>query len=156
MHRLAAGFIAGTLATLPMTLVMVILHKLFVGGDEESLPPYKVTMQVSDKLGLWHHLLGDESRTSLALLAHFAYGGVGGIVYGAAQSLLRLPAALTGVLYAVLFWAGHYFGGLPALGLYPHKDRADRQAVMAVAHLVWGAALAAVWIRLVRREADSA
>lgn len=73
---LSAGFLAGVVATVPMTLTMIVIHELTTGRESRPLPPYEITMHVSDKAGLMERLRGEEERSGLTTLAHFSYGGI--------------------------------------------------------------------------------
>ncbi|MBK8901653.1 MAG: hypothetical protein IPM53_10755 [Anaerolineaceae bacterium] len=143
MKRLVAGFIAGTLATVPMTMFMLVMHYLLVSDDERSMPPYEITMRASDKTGFWHKLLGEEERKSVTLAAHFGYGGMAGMLYALLPRLVSLPAVVHGMGFGIFFWAANYLGILPALNLFPHQlhDHPGRRAATIGAHVVWGAAL---------------
>jgi uncharacterized membrane protein YagU involved in acid resistance len=147
MKRLMNGFIAGTLATLPMSVFMWLLNKVLVSRRDREMPPYKITMKVVDKLGFWHKLFKKEEKSTLTAIAHFVYGGLAGVVYGLMAPVLWLPRLLAGVGYGILFWAINYFGALPALRLYPNglKDNPNRQLTLVVSHLIWGAALGTVF-----------
>jgi hypothetical protein len=51
-----------------------------------------------------------------------------------------------GMPFGLAVWAGNYLGLLPTLGLHPPAthESSPRNALTITAHLVWGAALAAV------------
>jgi hypothetical protein len=133
MPRLGLGALAGVLATVPMTAVMLGAQRLGLLGEA---PPKKIT----------EDLLDPPPGTKLAATAvtHLGFGGMAGALFGA----LRRPrstvrAAVEGVAFGTAVWAASYAGWVPALGILPppDEDRADRQATMLVAHWVYGATL---------------
>lgn len=72
IRRLLAGFLAGVAATVPMTISMIVLHELTTGRKSRPLTPYEITMRVSNKAGFLERLHGEEQRSGLTTLAHFA------------------------------------------------------------------------------------
>lgn len=150
LHRIGTGAVAGTLATLPMSAVMVVAQRLGLMGEQ---PPAKVTNAVLDA--------GDvdpppRARRVLAVLGHFAFGAAVGAFYSVVHR--RAPgvgrASLTGVAFGSAVWAASYAGWVPALGIMPspEDDRPGRPASMIVAHWVFGAALG-VGVALLRKPA---
>lgn len=77
----------------------------------------------------------------LAAVAHVGFGAGTGAAY-ALLPPARRPAA-RGTVVSLLVYAVSYAGWVPALGALPaaDRDRPDRQAVMAVAHGVFGVVL---------------
>jgi uncharacterized membrane protein YagU involved in acid resistance len=126
------GFLAGVLATAPMTVAMVAMHRRLPLLQRYPLPPRILTWRVTGHAG-----------TTPTLLCHFAYGGGAGAVYALTVGRLRGAPLGKGVGYGLLVWAGSYLGLLPALGLYPSatKAPAKRNLLMIAAHVVWGAIL---------------
>lgn len=134
-RRLVRGAIAGTVATAAMTVVQWPLS-LTSGQDP---PPVEITKRVSRVLPG-----GRRSRTAVArhaTLAHFAFGGIAGALYGLIAPQRFREA--TGVAYAGLIWATTYLGWLPALDLHPPPERDDlgRQIGNAAGHVAYGIAL---------------
>src|SRR4028119_2410751 len=84
------GGVAGFLATLPMTLTMVLLYRLLPRSERFPLPPRQITMKVADETGVKPHLSEGE-RTAATYVAHFGYGAAAGAVYGLASR--QTPAA---------------------------------------------------------------
>ena len=80
------------------------------------------------------------------LLAHFAYGGGVGGLYGALPPRRLGPPALSGTVLGLLVWVLSYFGLLPALGILRPATQhpARRNALMLGAHFVWGTCLVAL------------
>ena len=142
------GAIAGCLATVPMTLVMELLHRQLPASERYPLPPSEI-LTATEQLGLGGKLQ-PPAHTAATLVAHFGYGALTGALYGLLARRITLPWLLTGVGFGMLVWAGSYLGVLPALGiLSPATEHpARRNALMVAAHAVWGAALGAIFARL--------
>jgi len=150
VNSIITGLMAGTIATVPMTLVMAGLFRLLPRREQYPLPPREITEHVAEKAGVDEHL--DESkRTGLTWLAHFAYGAVCGAIYAPLTKLVPVPHVWWGVLFGLFVWLISYLGLLPALGLFPRvtKQPARRNALMIAAHIVWGLFLGATvfWLR---------
>lgn len=157
-RALAAGALGGLLATGPMTVVMLAMHRLLPPGEQYPLPPRLITEAVAahtEAVAAHTEAVaarsGDEpaahsesSKRAATWLAHFGFGASAGSLYPFTTGRLRLPPALRGVLFGLLVWAGSYLGWLPALDILPPATRTPlrRNALMIAAHLVWGAAIA--------------
>jgi uncharacterized membrane protein YagU involved in acid resistance len=150
---LLAGALAGLAATVPMTLAMEAMHRRLPQRHRYPLPPRKITMRAAGVVGL-RHKLDESERLGLTLAAHFGYGTATGALYGPLSNRVKGPAAVKGMGYGLLVWAGSYLGLLPALGLLsPATDHpARRNALMIAAHLVWGATLGLLTAWLTPRE----
>jgi hypothetical protein len=147
------GLVAGLGATVPMTAVMELLHRALPAHERYPLPPRQITQRLTRHVGVEHEL--DESgKTGLTLVSHFAYGAAAGAVYAEIADRLRQPlgqiplppaarAAAVGSLYGLFVWTVSYLGLLPAAGILAPATRhpARRNALMIVAHLIWGATL---------------
>ena len=133
---------AGTLATGAMSLFMLAAHRLRLLGDP---PPRKLSRRFLRRWGL-----GPPPAATTAVTA-FSHAGFG------AAAALPLPALLrrcrttpgriaAGALYGAAVWAVMYQGVLPALNLMPRpaRDRPGRPTSMLLAHLIYGATLAAL------------
>jgi hypothetical protein len=145
MNRLLLGAAAGTVATLPMTLVMESLHEKLPGEPPRPLPPREITESITLKVGVREEL--PESRMEdLTLAGHFGYGALCGALFGLIAPK-RLPAAIgCGMAFGLAVWAGSYLGWLPALDMR-HDARQDppaRNGLMIAAHVTWGAAAGVV------------
>ena len=139
---LLAGALAGLAATVPMTVAMEAMHRRLPQRQRYPLPPRKITMRAAGAVGV-RHKLDEPERLGLTLAAHFGYGTAAGALYGPLSNRVKGPAAVKGMGYGLLVWAGSYLGLLPALGLLsPATDHPPRRnALMIAAHLVWGATL---------------
>ena len=79
-----AGAFSGLCATAPMTVVMLIVHRLLPGYEQYPVPPYEITREAGEKSGIVETLRqvtgrgktrDEHERVSMALLAHFGFGG---------------------------------------------------------------------------------
>ncbi|HEU0035872.1 MAG TPA: DUF6789 family protein [Kofleriaceae bacterium] len=139
LQKLEQGISAGTLATMPMTAVMLGAQRLGLLG---KAPPAKITDAALDAADV----PARRSERALATaLAHFGFGAAAGAIYSVLRpgtpSLAR--GAIEGAVFATGVWAASYAGWVPALGIMPppKQDRPGRPASMIVAHWVFGAVL---------------
>jgi len=151
MQKLLAGAIAGTVATVPMTVVMKALQGAAPSARRQSLPPRQITMELARRAGIAGEL-GAAGRDAATTVSHFGYGGSVGAFYPALAERLPGPTLVKGALFGIGVWAASYLGWLPAAGILRPATRepAGRNAMMIASHVVWGAALAAVSERLRR------
>ena len=133
------GAAAGAAATFPMTLVMAALHGRLPARQRTPLPPRLITEDLTERAGFSPR----EVRRPLVWLGHFGYGALCGAL--ASPLLGRAPGPGAGVLFGAAVWAASYFGLVPALGLRPSgpRETPERNGLMLIAHLAFGAALAA-------------
>jgi uncharacterized membrane protein YagU involved in acid resistance len=142
---LGDGAIAGFIATVPMTAVMVLLHRMLPRHERYPLPPRQITEEMSRRTGARKHM--DESeRESTTLLAHFGFGAAAGALYIVLANLLPMPPVLRGLVYGLMVWGGSYMGWLPAARVLPPatEQPTRRTLLMIFAHLVWGSFLALI------------
>jgi hypothetical protein len=141
------GAAAGSLATIPMTLAMLMVHRLLPAREQYSLPPRLIT---ENWLGRGQ---GETALRAWTLINHFGFGALAGSLYSGLGIDKERPA-IAGPAFGVAVWAVSYLGWVPVLGLMAPATRqpARRNGMMIFAHLVWGAALAAA---LSRSEAPS-
>ena len=130
---LLRGAAAGTLATGAMSAVM-----LGLGQRMGEQPPDAIVQRAALAAG---KRPSEPQADLLATLAHVGFGA--GV--GAAYTLLprRLPPVQRGVATSLAVYLTSYQGWVPALGILPpaSEDRPDRQRVMLLAHVVYGAVL---------------
>ena len=163
-RRLARGGLAGLVATLPMTLVILAARSL---GLFRTPPPAENTRNavaaVGDAAsasaatsGATSGATGGITRGAASgagsgatgrltwLATHAGVGAAFGVGYTVARPLLPSSRLAAGLVYGGAAWALAYLGVVPALGLYPwpDEDRPARRTVMVVAHAVFGVALA--------------
>lgn len=150
MNKYLAGAIAGAAATVPMTLTMIWLHRHIPLKIREQLPPKQITVRVFQELGLEEIVDKKLERDTVSLVNHFAYGTATGAIYAPLAEAIDLPPAAKGVAFGLAVWAGSYLGWLPAVGILRSatEERAERNALMIAAHVVWGAALGLMLERL--------
>ncbi|HEX4925319.1 MAG TPA: DUF1440 domain-containing protein [Bdellovibrionales bacterium] len=146
MNRILAGAAAGALATLPMSAAMGAMFAQLPRREKYPLPPREITDEVLNKAGL-DRAIDDRAVAALTLVSHFTYGAECGAVYGAVENRIPGPAFLKGVGYGLAVWGVSYLGWIPAAGiLKPATEHpARRNALMIAAHMIWGAALSAVY-----------
>lgn len=149
---LVRGTIAGLVATVPMTLAMKAIQAQLPWWERHPSPPRSVTEGIADRLGVRRQLDRDD-RIALTGLSHFAFGAAAGAAYAPLARSVGGHPALTGNLYALAVWGVSYQGWIPAASLLPPatEQSAGRNAMMIVAHLVWGSALGLTFDRLRRR-----
>ncbi|MDQ3041507.1 MAG: DUF1440 domain-containing protein [Acidobacteriota bacterium] len=117
MSKYLAGAVAGTLATIPMTLTMLWLHRHVPKHERRELPPEQITRNIAHKSGL-DELIDEESeQDAVSLLNHFAYGATVGALYVSFEEKIDLPPVAKGIGYGLAVWTGSYLGLLPALGI---------------------------------------
>ena len=140
-NRLLLGVISGVVATGPMTVAMILMHRRLPARERYPLPPREITMKLADETRLSRHMT-PEVRSATTMLSHFGYGAACGAVYATATNPRRQPA-LRGILFGLAVWVGSYLGWLPATGiLSPATEHPERRnALMIGAHLVWGLAM---------------
>lgn len=136
------GALAGLIATVPMTIVMLVLQQLLPGEEDEPLPPEQITTSVQKRTGA-EKPENEPQRDVMSLVAHFGFGAAAGAVFTSLANILPVPTMVSGLVYGLLVWAGSYLGWLPAAKILPSatKESPWRNLLMIVAHLVWGAAL---------------
>jgi hypothetical protein len=153
------GFLAGALATVAMSGVMILAKK---GGLMGRMPPRLITRRVFRELGIWSVTMPPVEKVATAV-AHVAFGGVAGAAFeiartrgfdGEASARRTVPA---GILYASAIWVASYAGWVPRLGILPRptRDRPGRQPSLVIAHWVYGAVLGRLLSRFPERSGGS-
>lgn len=138
------GALAGFVGTVPMTIFMLVTQRILPKGQHYDLPPELITKDIARKMHVrWHMSKG--MVLVATLVAHFGYGATMGIVYEPVKKRIVLPPLLQGALFGFVVWAASYFVLLPLLGLSEkgQKEPGQRNLMMLVAHLVWGATMGA-------------
>jgi uncharacterized membrane protein YagU involved in acid resistance len=142
LQFIGAGALAGVIATLPMTLFMLLMHRLLPRWQQYALPPERITTRLAKRTGVAKHM-NKPQRIGAALVAHFGYGGNMGTLYTPLAHKLTLPPAIKGAIFGLLVWVGSYFGIVPAMD--PSESAPDqplqRNLMMIASHLVWGTTL---------------
>lgn len=144
-----AGANAGFLATLPMTVAMEGMFQELPFSERYPLPPRQITQELARKLGLDGELT-EQQHQALSLVSHFGYGAAMGGIYGLATGQTVPRGAVSGMLFGLGVWGASYLGLLPAVQLLPPATEhpAHRNALMILAHLVWGASMGALTKRM--------
>jgi uncharacterized membrane protein YagU involved in acid resistance len=137
--RLLIGDIAGFVGTMAMTAGMRRMHRRLPAKERYPLTPREIVDSGAKQVGV---PLRGEAAKDVSAVAHFAYGAVTGAMLAAMNPD---PKKKTGAAAGFAVWVASYMGWLPAFGtLEPAtKHPARRNALMIVAHLVWGASTAA-------------
>ena len=147
------GSIAGSIATLPMTLVMQLGYRMLPSHQQYPLWPSEIVQKLEEDVGA-EHRINEKQHIALSLLAHFGYGAAAGTAYAATANRLPSGAMVSGIAYALTVWAVGYLGWLPAIRiLVPATEQPkERNALNIAAHIVWGAGLGVIFERLQRYE----
>ncbi len=155
MSALFAGAIAGTVATVPMTVAMELMRDQSLLERYRRLPPAEITARIAVRSGFGN--LDTAELGAASLVSHFGFGASVGALFGPIAQTTRRSPVVIGIAYGLGVWASSYLGWLPATGLFPPatRDTRFRTAYMIAAHVVWGAALGAVVGRLERRRGDT-
>ena len=132
----------GVLATVPMSLSMLLGWKLLPRHEKYHLPPRLITEEMTERVGIADHLSENE-LVGLTSFAHFGYGALTGGLYALVEQVIPLRASLKGALAGITVWAGSYLGWLPALGILQPATQHPwrRNLLMLVAHAIWGVTL---------------
>lgn len=146
MNRYVSGALSGFIATAPMTISMIAMHRRLPKRERYPLPPRQITMRVAEQAGVPTERLDEPERKGLSLAAHFAYGAAAGTGYAAFAKRNSSHPLLKGIGYGLAVWSGSYLGLIPATGLLSSatKQPARRNALMIGAHVIWGLTLAAL------------
>jgi hypothetical protein len=151
---LAAGAVAGTVATIAMSTLMLTAQRAGLLGEQ---PPRKLSDAV---LGAIAGGRADErTRRVGTSIVHLGIGASAAALHQVGRRLAGRPrpAAIWGGGFGALFWALNYMVVAPVLGIMPppDRDRPGRAPVMLGANIVWGAVSAVVGDRLARISASS-
>lgn len=140
--RVLHGAGAGLVATLAMSAVMLGARRL---GISPLLPPERIVHEGADAADA---PVEPAQVDAGATVAHLVFGTVAALPLAVASRVTgSRVAAVLALPWALTIWAGSYFGWIPAMQILPPppKDHPGRAWTMAVAHLVYGGALAAAW-----------
>jgi hypothetical protein len=152
--RTIVGLVSGIVATGPMTVAMIALHRRLPRGQRYALPPGEIVGTLADRTGASRHV-SYRTRAAATLLSHFGYGGAAGAAYALATPALEERAAVKGAGVGMLLWGLSYFGWLPGAGILTPASQhpRERTALMIAAHAVWGLTLG-TFAGLLASEAD--
>lgn len=151
--RLLKGALAGCIATGPMTVAMLFMHRWLPGEQRYALPPMLIARRMVGGKGPFARL-GVHEHKGLTLLMHFGFGTSFGAVYALLPRQGPIPAPLRGILFALCVWAGSYLGWIPAAKILPPATQhpGKRNALMIIAHVIWGGLLGLLLARLDAEE----
>lgn len=145
------GAVAGLMATIPMTVSMLLMHRFLPKQHQHPLPPREITEtavnkaeEKAEEAGAEKHL-DEQERTTATWVSHFAYGASVGALYAPVAKKIPMPLELSGIAFGLTVWAGSYLGWLPAMHiLHPEEEHPSRHALMIAAHVVWGSSMGAL------------
>jgi uncharacterized membrane protein YagU involved in acid resistance len=155
-HSVRKGFkgaVAGFIATVPMTIFMLIGWRFLPRREKYPLPPRLITEEITERLGIEDEM-SEEQLVAATLASHFGYGALFGAIYSTFDKKLPIHPSFKGALTGLAIWVGSYLGWLPALGILRSAIRHpwQRNLLMIVAHLVWGVTLGEVMHKLNSRD----
>ena len=132
----------GFLATVPMSLCMLLGWRLLPRQEKYHLPPRLITDELTARVGIANHL-SENQLVGLTIFSHFAYGALTGGLYALVEHVIPLHARLKGVLAGITIWVGSYLGWLPAMEILTPATQHPwrRNLLMLVAHAIWGVTL---------------
>jgi len=150
---LLKGALAGFVATVPMSLSMLVGWMLLPRREKYHLPPRLITEEITEQLGIEDEMSEDQLIVA-TVASHFGYGALVGSIYALFEQRLPIYSGFKGVLAGLTIWAGSYLGWLPALDILPPATKHPwrRNLMMILAHVVWGATLGAVTQKLNSRD----
>jgi uncharacterized membrane protein YagU involved in acid resistance len=153
--KLLKGAVAGFVATVPMSISMLIGWRLLPEREQYPLPPRLITEEIAERVGI-EDRVSETEVIGFTIFSHFGYGALFGSIYPLLAEKLRIHSSLTGAFIGLAVWIGSYLGWLPATGILrpatQHPWR--RNLLMIIAHLVWGVALGELTRRLVEEEQE--
>ncbi|MFW6076011.1 MAG: DUF6789 family protein [Chloroflexota bacterium] len=138
------GALAGLIATGPMTISMIIMHRYLGATERYPLPPREITARiVAGREARTGKEMSESAWTTLTLASHLSYGVATGAIFGIIEDRTPTPLTVKGIIWGMIVWAGSYLVLLPALRiLKPATEHpGSRNILMIVAHLIWGATL---------------
>jgi hypothetical protein len=154
VRELAAGAVAGTVATVAMSALMLTAQRAGLLGEQ---PPRKLSDAVLDAVAGGR--VDERTRRLGTSIVHVGIGATAAAVHQVGRHLAGRPgpAALWGGGFGAVFWAVNYGFVAPAFGIMPppDRDRPGRAPVMLAANVVWGAVSAVVGDRLAGNPARS-
>lgn len=150
-QRAWRGAVAGTAATVPMSLFMFATRRFLPREHRYDLPPEIITKELAHRTHV-KPFLGEKEIHAATTLSHFGYGSLMGTLY---RLLYRRPflgpyrylrASIQGVFFGVGVWASSYLGLLPLLRMRAagQREPGHRNLMMIAAHVVWGASMGGI------------
>ncbi len=135
-----SGTIAGLIATIPMTIFMLIMHRILPSWQRYAVPPEKLTKEIAERANVRQHM-NKPQLLGASLVSHFGYGATMGTLYTTLTRKIALPPIYKGTLFGLIVWAASYLGWLPVAGfsVAAPEEPARRNILMIVSHIIWGA-----------------
>jgi uncharacterized membrane protein YagU involved in acid resistance len=133
------GCLAGLVATVPMTLFMLVTQRFLPKRQQYALPPEIIIEELARRTHVrWH--MNKKQVEGATLVSHFGYGAAMGTLYGPLGKKLTLPSPVNGVLFGLVVWAASYLGLLPLTGMSEsgQSESGRRNLMMIAAHVIWG------------------
>ncbi len=133
------GALAGTIATVPMTIFMFSTQRFLPKGQQYDLPPEIITKELAERAHVKQHM-SKAQILAATTASHFGYGATMGILYSILGRRLPLTSSLKGTLFGFVIWVASYQALLPLLGFSKSSDKETtrRNVMMIAAHVVWG------------------
>lgn len=155
-HLLLSNALAGFIATLPMTIFMLLTQRYLPRHQRYDLPPEIIVKDLAQRAHIKQHM-NKSQILAATLISHFGYGATMGLLYPPLSKKLSLPTALKGAIFGFLIWAASYLGLLPLLGISERAPREPgrRNLMMIAAHLIWGSSLSLVADTLTHSEIEA-
>lgn len=147
MRRVLFGALAGLSASMTTTTVMRAALNHFPVDKRRPLPHREAADSVLG--GKWD----EERREEAALAAHLAIGAAA----GALMPLVNRKTSVTqGAAYGLGVGVLNYLGWIPAVQLIAddYEPPVRRNALMAAAHVVWGALAANIFTGLEKSRTE--
>ena len=143
---LRRGGMAGLIATIPMTISMLLGWRLLPKRERYPLPPREIIGEFTERMGGRESDFTETELTAATLLAHFGYGALTGSTYALIERKIPLRSSLKGALAGLFIWVVSYLGWIPAVRILTPATRHPwrRNLLMIFAHLVWGLTLGEV------------
>ncbi|HEX2997697.1 MAG TPA: DUF6789 family protein [Anaerolineales bacterium] len=153
MRRLFKGAMAGLVATIPMSISMLIGWSLLPRREKYHLPPRLLTEEIAERAGI-EGRMSEAELTSASVLSHFGYGALAGSTYALLERKIPVASSLKGGVAGLLVWGLSYLGWVPVLKILPSATEHPwrRNLIMILAHLVWGVTLGEVTQKLMIKE----
>ena len=149
---IAAGALAGTVATLAMSVLMELGQRVGLLGVQ---PPRKVSDLLLDRvLGVQ---ADERTRRVGTAVVHLGIGASAGAAQQVGRRMLSWPQPpfAWGAAAGGLLWTINYFVLAPMAGILPlpPDDRPGRPPVMLASNVLWGSISAPLGDRLLRERA---
>jgi len=140
--EIAHAGVRGAIAAMAMTGMRVVTVEL---GLLKESPPQGIVRQRARQL---ISQAPRRHRRAIVELAHWGYGGAGGIGFALLPRSVRSRRRWAGPIYGLLIWLGFELGLAPLLGLREARERRlVERAALAADHLLYGLVLSEIRAR---------